>query len=78
MCLANRWSIGGRTRHVDVWMFFSRELKEEGMLVYKQIPGPDNDADIFTKNVDTGTLHRHSAKLCGDDGLLESLKGDIP
>jgi len=59
-------------------MFFLRELKEEGLVVYKHIPGPENKAGIFTKNVDAGTLHRHSTKLCGDDGLLESLKGNKP
>ena len=42
--------------------------------MYKHIPGRENEADIFTKNVDAGTLHRHSTKLCGDDGLLDSLK----
>ena len=59
-------------------MFFLHELKEEGLVVYSHIPGPENKADIFTKNVDAGTLHRHSIKLYGDDGLLESLKGNKP
>ena len=76
--LANSWSVGGRTRHVDVQMFFLHELKEEGMVVYKHIPGPDNEADIFTKNVNAGTLHKHSTKLCGNDGLLTTLKGEKP
>eukprot|EP00804_Cyclotella_cryptica_P000019 CCRYP_013697-RA/>CCRYP_013697-RA protein AED:0.44 eAED:-0.15 QI:0/0/0/0.5/1/1/2/0/583 len=40
--LANSWSVGGRTRHVDVWMFFLCELKEDGMVAFKHIPGPDN------------------------------------
>jgi hypothetical protein len=26
--LANNWSVGGRTRHVEVWQYFLRELKE--------------------------------------------------
>ena len=59
-------------------MFFLRELKEDGMVAFKHIPGPENEADIFTKNVDAGSLHKHSAKLCGEDGLLESLKGTKP
>ena len=61
--LANSWSIGGRMRHVDVWMFFLWELKEDGMVAFKHIPGPDNEADIFTKSVNAGTLHKHLAKL---------------
>jgi hypothetical protein len=72
--LANSWSVSGRTRQVDVQMFFLRELKEEGLVVYKHIP----EADIFTKNVDAGTLHGHSIKLCSDDGLLNLLKGNKP
>lgn len=46
--------------------------------MFKHIPGLDNEADIFTKNVDAGTVHRHSTKLCGDDGLLGLLKGNKP
>jgi hypothetical protein len=33
--LANNWSIGGRTRDIDVWLVFLRELKEAGVLVIK-------------------------------------------
>jgi len=76
--LVNSWSIGGRTRHVDVQMFFLCKLKEEELVVYKHIPGPKNKVGIFTKNVDVGMLHRHSIKLCNNDGLLDSLKGNKP
>jgi hypothetical protein len=47
------------------------------MVAFKHIPGPDNEADIFTKNVDASSF-KHSANLCGEDGLLESLKGTKP
>ena len=30
--LANSWSIGGRTRHIDVRQVFLRELKEQGII----------------------------------------------
>ena len=72
--LANSWSVGGRTRHVDVRMFFLRELKEDGLIVFKHISGTDNETDIFTKNVDAATLHKHTKCYCGDDGAYESLK----
>jgi hypothetical protein len=49
--LANNYSVGRRTRHVDVKFFFPIELKEQGLLVIKHVPGSKNDADIFTKNV---------------------------
>ena len=49
--LANDWSVGGRTRHIDVRECFLRELKETGILVVRWIPGPLNEANIFTKNL---------------------------
>jgi len=72
--LANSWSVGDRTRHVDMRMFFLRELKEQGLRVFKHIPGPENEANIFTKNVNVIALHKHTEKLCGEDGLYNSLK----
>ena len=76
--LANSWSVGGRTRHVDVHMFFLREIKEDGLLIFKHIPRSDNKADIFTKNVNAVDLHRHAVQLCGEDNIYESLKGGKP
>ena len=55
-------------------MFFLRELKEDGLIVFKHISGTDNETDIFTKNVDAATLHKHTKCYCGDDGAYESLK----
>ena len=53
--LANNYSVGGCTRHVDVRFFYLRELKDEGLMVIRHVPGADNDADIFTKDV-TGDI----------------------
>ena len=50
--LANGWSIGGGTKHMDVRVAFIRELKEEKILKVEWIATKDNTADIFTKNVD--------------------------
>ena len=33
--LANNWSAGGRTCHVDVRQNFLRKLKEDGILIFK-------------------------------------------
>ena len=55
-------------------MFFLRELKEDGLVSFKHIPGSDNESDIFTKNVDAADLHRHSVCFCGEDDLYDSLK----
>eukprot|EP00957_Ditylum_brightwellii_P011861 893952-Ditylum_brightwellii.AAC.1 len=32
---SNNWSIGGRTRHIEVKQYFLRELKEAGLLEIK-------------------------------------------
>lgn len=69
--LVNNWSVGGRTRHMDVRMYFLRELKSEGLVVVKHVPGDDNDADIFTKNTASSVFNKHVRKYVGDDEYLE-------
>ena len=59
--LANNWTAGGRTRHVDVRQNWLRELKEKGILVVKWIPGAQNDADMHTKNLGGPDFERHAA-----------------
>jgi hypothetical protein len=49
--LANNWSIGGHTRHVDVRQCYLGELKESKVFDIKWIKGLENDADAFTKNL---------------------------
>ena len=49
--LANNWSIGGRTRHIEVRQYFVRELKEAGLLQVKWISGDEMSSDLFTKNL---------------------------
>ena len=70
--LANNYSVGGRTRHVDVRFFYLRELKEEGLMVIRHVPGIENDADIFTKNVDAQTFERHLPAYVGNDEYMNA------
>ena len=56
--IINSWAVGGRTRHIDVRMFFLRELKEEGILKCNWISTDDNSSDLFTKNLDGPTFLR--------------------
>ena len=65
--LANNWSTGGRTRHVDVCQNYLRELKEQGILLVVWIPGDKNDADIHTKNLAGLDLEKHARVYFGDD-----------
>jgi hypothetical protein len=57
--LANNYSVGGRTRHIEVRFFLLRELKEQGLLVIRHVPGDQNDADIFIKNVTAAVFEKH-------------------
>jgi len=41
--LANNWSVGGRTRHIETRQHFQRDLKEEGILRVTWIPGSENE-----------------------------------
>ena len=50
--IVNSWSVGGRTRHVDVRNYFLRKLKDQGLLVIRHISGELNNADIFTEKRD--------------------------
>ena len=68
--LANNWSVGGRTRHVDVRNYFLRELKDQGILVIRHVSGEENDADIFTKNVTAAIHEKHIPLYVGVDEYM--------
>ncbi len=61
----NSFSVGGCTRHINVKQCFLRELKEAKILVVKWIPGSENEADIFTKNLDGPIFKRYADLLLG-------------
>ena len=61
--LANGWSISGGTKHTEVRIAFVRELKEAGIIKVEWISTQDNEADIFTKNVDSVTFEKHVGRL---------------
>ena len=49
--LANNWSVGGRTRHMDVKQNYLRELKENGFIHCLHKSGKHIRPDIGTKNL---------------------------
>jgi hypothetical protein len=69
--LANSWSVGGCTRHVDVQMYFLRELKDVGLLIIRHISGNDNDVDIFTKNTTAAVFNKQVVKFVGNDEYVQ-------
>ncbi len=65
--LANNWSIGGLTRHVDVRRCFLRELKESKVIDISWIKGLENNVDAFTKNLDGPAFKKCIKTLVGQD-----------
>jgi hypothetical protein len=61
MDLANNWSVGVRTRHMNVRTFFLRELKEQGLLIVEWIPTEANSPDLFTKNLQGPLFAKHAS-----------------
>ena len=58
--LANNWSVGGRTRHIDVRYYFLRKRKEAGLvqMVWQH--------DLFTKNLDGPMFRCHANVFCSE------------
>ena len=64
--LVNGWNISGGTKHSEVKVMYLRELKEEGIIRVYWHPTSDNEADIFTKNVDNKTFEKHVRAIYGE------------
>jgi hypothetical protein len=56
-------SSGVRTRHIDTWYHFNREHLDDGFIEIVFVITNDNDADIFTKNVNKETYEKHIVKF---------------
>ncbi len=50
--LVSSFAVGGQTQQNDVKQCFLQELKEAKVLVVKWMPGSENEADMFMKNLD--------------------------
>ena len=70
--LANNWSVGGRTRHVDVRQCFLRELKESKIMDIHWVKGTENDTDVFTKKLDGPAFKKCIKTLVGYDAYMKS------
>ena len=69
--LANNWSIGSRTCHIDVRYHFLRELKEAGIIKTVWKSGLDMPADLFTKNLPKPLFEKHAAVFVGKDKYMK-------
>ena len=61
--LANNWSVGGRTQHVDIMQNILRELKDNGLLKVEWMSGEDITPDMHTKNVSKILFDKNSKEL---------------
>lgn len=63
--LTNNWSIGGRTRHIEVRQYFLRYLKELKTLICRWKTGKEMVVDIFTKNTEASVFTLHLPLFIG-------------
>ena len=69
--LANNWSMGDRTWHMDVQNYLLRDLKDEGLLAIKQVSWEDNDAGISTKNTTGPLFEKHNPNIVGVNEYMD-------
>jgi hypothetical protein len=61
--LSKTATTGNRTKHIDTRYHFVREYIEDGIVKVVFVRSEDNDADIFTKNLNGETFERHSVSI---------------
>ena len=65
--LANNYTTGPRTKHIDIRTHYVRDLITSGILKIIFIKSEDNDADIYTKNVSEELFDKHSSKYINNN-----------
>ena len=63
--IANNYTTGQRTKHIDIRTHFVREYIEEGIIKVVFVRSDENDADIFTKNTTEEIFVKHLKKIIG-------------
>ncbi len=66
--LSKNATTGSRTKHIDTRYHFVREYIEDGILKVIFVRSESNDADIFTKTLNTETFVRHCDAMGLEDG----------
>ena len=57
--LCHRFTSAQNSRHIDRKLFKMRELRGEGRVVVRHIPGDTNPADLFTKILSRQPFEKH-------------------
>jgi hypothetical protein len=61
--LSKNATTGNRTKHIDTRYHFVREYVEDGIVKVVFVRSEDNDADIFTKNLNGETFEKHCISI---------------
>eukprot|EP00957_Ditylum_brightwellii_P093311 7105893-Ditylum_brightwellii.AAC.1 len=69
--LANNWSAGGRTCHMETRMFFLCDLKEAGIIEKRWLKGDENLVDLFTKNLAGPAFNKCAKVFVGEDEYVK-------
>ena len=72
--LAKNATTGNRTKHIDTRYHFVREYIEDGIVKVIFVRSEENDADIFTKNLNGENFHKHSKSI----GLKDFQEASTP
>jgi hypothetical protein len=75
--LCHNWSVGGRTRHVEVKQYFLRELKEAGIIETEWRRGDEQRSDVFTKNLPRPPFEKHASNFVGVDEYMSPNHGRV-
>jgi hypothetical protein len=75
--LCNNWSVGGRTRHIEVKQYFLREMKEAGIIEVLWKSGEEQTSDVFTKNLARPAFEKHTVKFVGVDDYMSPKQGRV-
>jgi hypothetical protein len=63
--LVNNYSVGGRTRHVEMRQYLMRQLKEENVTKVIWMPGELNISELYTKNLTCADFKKHTKAYVG-------------
>jgi hypothetical protein len=74
--LTCNWSVGGRTRHVEVKQYFLRELRERNLIHVKWCSGDSMTSDLYTKNLAGPLFDKHAQSFVGHDEYM-IIHGDV-
>jgi hypothetical protein len=69
--LVYNYSVGGRTRHVEMRQYFLRQLKEENTIKFIWTPGELISSDVYTKNLTRTDFEKHTKTYVGNDKYMK-------